>query len=97
MSDKPQAATVKLGGAKNKLVRFSHLHVFKPHLNQESKKLEYSVQLWIPKANVEDVAAVQTAIDQQLAAYKKADGEPGGEFHNPLKDGDKLKDKKGSR
>ncbi len=94
-TEKPKASNVKLGTAKGKPVRFSHLHVHKPHLNQESKKHEYSVQLWIPKENVEDKAALDAAYAEQLAAYKKADGEPGLEFHNPIKDGDKIVDKKG--
>lgn len=98
--EKPKATTVHVGIAKGKdgkkrLVRFSHLHVHSAHLNQESKKLEYSVQLWIPKANVEDKAALDQAYAEQLALYKKQDGEPGPEFHNPIKDGDTLKDKKG--
>lgn len=100
MTEKLKSTPVKLGVAKTadgkpKLVRFSHLHVFKPHLNTESRKTEYSVQLWIPKTNTEDKAALDAAIAEQLAAYKKADGEPGPEFHHPLKDGDTLKDKKG--
>lgn len=98
--EKPKATTVKLGIAKGadgkkRLVRFSHLHVFKPHLNTESKKEEYSVQLWIPKDNVEDKAALDAAYAEQLALYQAKDGEPGVEFHNPIKDGDKLTDKKG--
>jgi hypothetical protein len=99
--DKPQATVVKLGGAVNpktkakKLVRFSHLHVFRPHLNQESKKEEYSVQLWIPKENIEDKALLDAAWDEQVKAYELVDGERGPEFHCPIKDGDKLVDKKG--
>lgn len=95
MSDKLKATPVKLGVAKGKLVRFSHLHVFKPHLNTENKKMEYSVQLWVPKENVEDKAALDAAVAEQLEAYKKVDGDPGPEFHFPIKDGDTLKDKKG--
>lgn len=96
MSDKKfTASQVRLGTTKGKPVRFSHLHVFKPHLNQESKKEEYSVQLLIPKENVEDKAALDAAYAEQLANYKKVDGEPGPKFHNPIKDGDKLTDKKG--
>ena len=99
-NEKPKASTVKLGVHKaadgeKQLVRFSHLHVLKPHLNTESKKEEYSVQLWIPKTNTADKAALDAAYAEQLAHYKKADGEPGPEFHNPIKDGDTLKDKKG--
>lgn len=93
--EKPKATNVRLGVAKGKPVRFSHLHVFKAHLNSESKKMEYSVQLWIPKENTEDKAALDAAYAEQLAAYKKVDGEPGPKFHNPIKDGDKLTDKKG--
>lgn len=94
-SDKFKATQVRVGVAKGKPVRFSHLHVFKPHLNKESKKDEYSVQLLIPKENTEDKAALDAAYAEQLAAYKKVDGEPGPAFHNPIKDGDTLTDKKG--
>ena len=94
-NQKFSASPVRLGTTKGKPVRFSHLHVFKPHLNTESKKEEYSTQLWIPKDNVEDKAALDAAYAEQLANYKKVDGEPGPKFHNPIKDGDKLTDKKG--
>lgn len=92
---KHQSSNVRLGTTKGKLVRFSHLHVFKPHRNQESGKDEYSTQIWIPKENVEDKAALDAAYAEQLAAYKKKDGEPGPKFHHPIKDGDTLKDRKG--
>lgn len=94
-NEKPKASQVRLGVAKGKPVRFSHLHVFKPHLNVESKKEEYSVQIWVPKTNVEDKAALDAAHAEQLAFYKKVDGEPGPKFHNPIKDGDTMTDKKG--
>jgi len=77
-------------------VRFSHLHVFKPHLNTESNKEEYSVQLWIPKENSEDKAALDAAYEEQRALYVKHEGKPGPEFHSPIKDGDKITDKKGN-
>lgn len=93
--DKPKASTVMLGATKGKPVRFSYLHVFKPHLNTESNKTEYSTQILIPKDNVEDKAALDKAYAEQVAAYKVKDGEPGPKFHNPIKDGDKLTDKKG--
>lgn len=94
-TEKQKASTVVLGTEKGKLVRFSHLHVHKPHLNQESKKQEFSVQVWIPKDNLKDKAALDAAYAEQLAAYIKKDGEPGPKFHNPIKDGDKITDKKG--
>jgi hypothetical protein len=94
-TEKAKATTVHLGTEKGKLVRFSHLHVFKPHLNQESKKHEFSVQLLIPKANTKDYETARRAFDEQLAAYRKVDGDPGPDFHDPIKDGDKLTDKKG--
>lgn len=95
-TEKPNATTVRVGTTKGKPVRFSHLHVFKPHLNTQSKKEEYSVALWIPKENVEDVAAIKAAIDEQTELFKKFEGKPGPEFHNPLKDGDKLTDQRGN-
>lgn len=94
-SEKLKASPVRLGTTKGKPVRFSHLHVFKPHMNTQSKKEEYSVQLLIPKDNVEDKAAMDAAYTEQLAAYKKVDGDPGKEFHHPIKDGDTLTDQKG--
>ena len=94
-NQKYAASQVRVGTTKNKPVRFSHLHVFKPHLNTQSKKEEYSVQLLIPKENVEDKAALDAAYAEQLAYYKKVDGDPGPDFHNPIKDGDKIVDKKG--
>lgn len=95
-AEKPKASNVKLGTEKGKPVRFSHLHVFKPHLNTESNKEEYSVQLWIPKENVADKAALDAAFDEQKGLYTKHEGKPGPEFHNPIKDGDKITDKKGN-
>lgn len=92
---KIKASSVRLGGVKGELVRFSHLHVFKPHLNTQSKKLEYSVQLLIPKTNKEDKALLDAAYAEQVEHYKKIDGKPGPEFHNPIKDGDKMADSKG--
>lgn len=95
-TEKPKATNVLLGREKGKPVRFSHLHVFKPHLNTESNKEEYSVQLWIPKENKADYDAVLAAFDEQKALYIKHEGKPGPEFHNPIKDGDKITDKRGN-
>lgn len=95
-ADKPQATTVRVGAEKGKPVRFSYLHVFKPHLNAENNKEEYSVQLWIPKENTADYAAIKSAYDDQKALYVKHEGKPGPEFHCPIKDGDKITDKKGN-
>lgn len=95
-TEKPQATNVILGKEKGKPVRFSHLHVFKPHLNTESGKEEYSVQLWIPKENKADYAALTSAYEEQKAQYLKHEGKTGPEFHNPIKDGDKITDKKGN-
>jgi hypothetical protein len=95
MADKFKATQVKLGGTKGKPVRFSHLHVHKPHLNTQNKKLEYSVQIWVPKENVEDKELLDAAVAEQLANYKKIDGDTGPDFHYPVRDGDTLKDKKG--
>jgi hypothetical protein len=94
-TDKIPPSNVKLGTKAGKPVRFSHLHVFKPHLNTQSKKLEYSTQVWIPKTNVEDYKALCAARDEQLAHYKKVDGEPGPAFRDPIQDGEKIVDKKG--
>lgn len=95
-TEKPKGTTVRVGIEKGKAVRFSHLHVFKPHLNTESNKEEYSVQLWIPKENKADYDALIAAYKEQEALYVKHEGKPGPEFHNPIKDGDKVTDKKGN-
>jgi hypothetical protein len=95
-AEKPKATNVLLGREKGKPVRLSHLHVFKPHLNTESNKEEYSVQLWIPKENKVDHQAAVDAFEEQKALYTKHEGKPGPEFHNPIKDGDKITDKKGN-
>lgn len=95
VNEKAKATQVKLGTEKGKLVRFSHLHAFTPHLNTQSKKTEYSVQLWIPKEHKADKAALDAAYAEQLELYKKTDGDPGPEFSHPIKDGDKLTDSKG--
>lgn len=95
-AEKIPSTTVILGKEKGKPVRFSHLHVFKPHLNTESGKEEYSVQVWIPKENKADYEAVLAAFEEQKALYVKHEGKPGSEFHNPIKDGDKITDKKGN-
>jgi hypothetical protein len=95
-TEKTKASQLVLGKAKGKPVRFSHLHVHVPHLNTESNKREYSVQIWIPKENVEDKATLDAAYAEQLEAYTKLEGKPGKEWHNPIKDGDKIEDKKGN-
>ena len=94
-TEKPKASPVRVGVEKGKPVRFSHLHAHKPHLNTESNKEEYSVQLWIPKDNAVDYKAISDAYEEQKALYIKHEGKPGPEFHNPIKDGDKLTDKRG--
>lgn len=95
-TEKPKATNVLLGREKGKHVRFSHLHVFKPHLNTESNKEEYSVQLWIPKENKLDYQAAVDAFEEQKAQYVKHEGKPGPEFHYPIKDGDRITDKRGN-
>jgi hypothetical protein len=95
-NEKAKSSPVKLGVAKGKPVRFSYLHAHKPHLNSESNAMEYSVQILVPKSNTEDKAALDAAYAEQVAQYTKVDGKPGPKFHNPIKDGDKITDKKGN-
>lgn len=93
-AEKHEATTVVLGKTKGKPVRFSYLHVFKPHLNRESKRHEYSVQIMIPKTNVEDVAAIKEAIKaQQDILWSKGNLPP--KCNYPLKDGDTHVSQKG--
>jgi Protein of unknown function (DUF2815) len=93
-AEKHEATTVVLGKTKGRLVRFSFLHVFRPHLNKESGRSEYSVQILIPKANVEDVAAIKDAIAaQEKILWPKGNLPP--MYQYPLKDGDTHKSQKG--
>lgn len=77
------------------LVRFSHLNVFAWKLNKESGKEQASVEVWIPKEHTHDVKLLRDAIAEQTALYKKAFGEPGPKFWNPMQDGDTRVDQKG--
>jgi Protein of unknown function (DUF2815) len=93
-AEKHEATTVVLGKTPGKLVRFSYLHVFRPHLNKESGRSEYSVQIMIPKANTEDVAAIKAAIaEQEKILWPKGNLPP--KYQYPLKDGDTHKSQKG--
>jgi hypothetical protein len=65
---KSSRVALKLGVKPGKLVRFSFLHVHKAHLNSESNKEEYSVQLLIPKTNTEDVKGLKDAVAACLKA-----------------------------
>lgn len=93
-AEKHEATTIVVGKTKGKLVRFSFLHVFRPHLNRESKRNEYSVQILIPKANVEDVAAIKDAIAAQQKILWPTGAMPP-KSNYPLKDGDKHMSQKG--
>lgn len=97
---KRESTTVKLGTHKaadgsKQLVRFNHVHLHAWRVNTQSKKEEASVQFMVPKTHVKDYEALQAAVATELAAYKKVDGEPGPEFHFPVRDGDKFTDSKG--
>lgn len=93
-AEKHEATNVVLGKTKGKLVRFSFLHVFRPHLNKESKRHEYSLQILIPKTNVEDVAAINAAIlEQQKILWPSGKLPP--KCNQPLKDGDTHTSQKG--
>jgi hypothetical protein len=75
-----------LGG--KELVRFSYLHVFKPHLNSQSGKQEYSVRLHIPKTSPDgkEIKQLIDSMKKAMFADKKKPVPPG--FWNPLRDGD---------
>lgn len=93
-AEKHEATTVVLGKTKGKLVRFSYLHAFRPHLNKESGRSEYSLQIMIPKENTEDVAAIKDAIAaQEKILWPKGTLPP--KYQYPLKDGDKHTSQKG--
>lgn len=95
--EKIPSIKVILGAQKGKPVRFSYLHVHEAKLNSESKKMEYSVAVLIPKDNTEDIKAVKDAIEklkkQQWPDAKKK-VPPG--FWNPLRDGDEDTKQDGS-
>lgn len=88
MTDKKLTYTkVVLGSEAGELVRFSHLHVDKPRLNTQSKKMEYSVAILIPKTAKKTIAAVKAAIDVQEKQFFPT-GKKGPQFWYPLRDGD---------
>lgn len=97
-TEKIEASTVVLGADKSQdLVRFSHLHVFRPRLNKQSKREEYSTQVWIPKSNTVDYDKAVAAVKEQQAAFFTKNGKivlpP--KAHYPIKDGDKDVNQKG--
>lgn len=93
-TEKTQATKVVFGTAQGKLVRLSYLNVFKPRMNSQNKKLEYSVQVMIPKTNVEDYKAAVAAVEEQKKAFWP-NGKLPPRMHNPIKDGDKDVNQKG--
>lgn len=81
------------------LCRLSYMNVFKPRLNGNNDKVEYSVTLLIPKVK-NDFCTDPTGILKKLKAmcdaalankFKKNIPD---DWANPLKDGDKEKNKK---
>lgn len=93
-AEKIEATKVVFGTTPGKLVRLGYLHAHRPHKNSQSGKDEYSVQIMIPKANVEDhKAAVEAFEAQKKAFFPKGMLPP--KFHNPIKDGDKDVNQKG--
>ena len=90
MADKNPRKDLTLGATPGKLVRFSYAHIFETHLNSESGKEEYGIQILIPKTNVEDVKAIKDAIAALKAEMFTARKKPVPPKHwNPLRDGDK--------
>ena len=95
IAEKHLATTVVLGGKNSDdLVRFSHLHVFNPRVNKESKKEEYSVQLMIPKTDKKSHALIVSAIEEQQKVLWP-NGKLPPRAHCPLKDGDTNVNQKG--
>lgn len=76
------------------LVRFSYVNVFKPKAAQDGGEEKYSVQLLIPKKNVELVAIFKKAIDAAIQEGVKSCKSWGGRIPPPnlfkagLRDGD---------
>lgn len=93
-ADKIEATKVVFGTTPGKLVRLGYLHLHRPHTNRESGKDEYSVQIMIPKENVEDYKAAVAAFEEQKKAFFPK-GQIPPKFHNPIKDGDKDVNQKG--
>jgi len=90
MNDQNFITKAILGNAPNRLVRFNHLHVITPRINTNNGKTEYTVQIFIPKDNVEDVAAIKKAIAAAHDKTFKSKGKPvPPNAWNPLRDGDK--------
>ena len=92
--DKPQATKVVLGTEAGKLVRFSYLHVHKPHLNRESGTHEYSTQILIPKTNKVDYERIDAAVKEQQKLFFPS-GKIPPRAHHPIKDGDTGVNQKG--
>lgn len=91
---KPRSKVV-LGAQTGHLVRFSYLTVFEPRMNKQSKALEFSVALLIPK-NSPDVKAVRDEIDRLIAEQWTSKGKKlPPKFWNPLRDGDTDVNQKG--
>lgn len=93
-TEKIAATKVVFGTTAGKLVRFSYLNVFRPRMNAQNKKEEYSVQVMIPKTNVEDYKAAVAAVEEQKKAFWP-NGRTPPRMHNPIKDGDKDVNQKG--
>jgi Protein of unknown function (DUF2815) len=93
--NKPKATTLVLGKEKDELVRFSYLHVFKPHLNQQSKRHEYSLQVLIPKTSKKTYEAIKQAVDEQMKLWFPKTKPP--KLHYPIKDGDTDVNQKGEK
>jgi len=92
--DKQKPTTVVLGKHKDELVRFSYLHVFKPHLNAQSKRHEYSLQVMIPKSHTATYEEIKRIVDDHMKQTFPGKTRPP-KVHYPIKDGDKDVNQKG--
>lgn len=70
--------------------RLAYLHVFQPKTNAMSGKVQYSVQLSIPKDDKENIAKIKAAIDAatKMGADKGHFPKDAKKLNNPIKDGD---------
>lgn len=76
-------------------VRFSYLHLFEPWKADDSDDAQYTATLLIPKSNTALLASIkkniaaayEAAVTEKWGGKKPAEGF----WHNPLQDGDSLK------
>lgn len=74
-------------------VRFSYVHVFKPHAVEPGQEPKYSVCILIPKTDTETIDKIKSAIEAaKLSGIAKWGGKIPSNLKLPLRDGDTERD-----